>query len=86
MIMIILFLCASPIAIENITAQVQDVDISTAHIGLSSLFGNPGKALFIRPLPATITFFRQKNLMIWQIFYQITELLSKKSVSGIVVS
>jgi hypothetical protein len=44
---------------------------------LSSLFRNPEKALFIRSLPAKINFFRQKNLMIWQIFYQITQLLSK---------
>jgi hypothetical protein len=41
----ILFLCASPVAIENITAQVQDVDISTVqYIGFSSLFGNLEKA------------------------------------------
>jgi hypothetical protein len=44
-------------------AQVQDVDIFTAHWALFT-FWQPKKAIFIRLPPATITFFRQKNLMI----------------------
>jgi hypothetical protein len=61
--LIILFLCTSPVAIENITAQVHDVYIFTAHWAQFT-FWQPKKAIFIRLLPASITFFRQKKLMI----------------------
>jgi hypothetical protein len=58
--LIILFLCISPVVIENITAQVHDVDIFTAHWAQFT-FWQPKKAIFIRLPAATITFFRQKN-------------------------
>jgi hypothetical protein len=64
--------------------SVHDVDIFTAHWAQFS-FWQPKKqflSIFIRLPPATITFFRQKNLMIWQIFYQIPELLSKNKCIG----
>jgi hypothetical protein len=41
----ILFLCTSPVAIENITAQVQDVDISTAY-WTQFTFWQPRKTAF----------------------------------------
>jgi hypothetical protein len=64
--LIILFLCTSPVAIENISAQVHDVDIFTA-LWAQFTFWQPKKAFFIRLPPAKIIFFRQKN-MIWHIF------------------
>jgi hypothetical protein len=61
--LIILFLCASPVAIENITAQVQDVDISTAHWAQFT-FRQPRYSAFYKTATCSITFFLQKNLMI----------------------
>jgi hypothetical protein len=61
--LIILFLCTSPVAIGNITAQVHDVDIFTAHWAQFT-FWQPKKAIFIRLSPLQSLFFDKKKLMI----------------------
>jgi hypothetical protein len=56
--------CTSPVAIENITAQVQDVDFSTAHWAKFT-FWQPRKSFFYKAATRyNYFFFRQKNLMI----------------------
>jgi hypothetical protein len=84
--LIILFLCTSPVVIENITAQVQDVDVDiyTAHWAQFT-FWQPRKGAFYKAATHYNYFFSTKKSDELQIFYQITELLSKKSVSGIVI-
>jgi hypothetical protein len=50
--LIFLFLCTSPVAIENITAQVQDVNIS---------FWQPRKSAFYKAATSYNNFFSTKK-------------------------
>jgi hypothetical protein len=58
--LIILFLCTSPVAIENITAQVQDGNISTAHWAQFT-FWQPRKSAFYKAAARYNYFFSTKK-------------------------
>jgi hypothetical protein len=59
--LIILFFYVSPVAIENITAQVQDVDISTAHWAQFTLW-QPRKSAFYKATTRNNYFFFYKKI------------------------